>query len=516
MNNQNVQQPIFAPSTQGNKFDADIDLSDIFAEYLNDTADPLATFSAYGNFQWQQTTPSVPHATSNNGSSVVLLTGGIRTAFHASQIPQQTSQHGLYSQNDIQYNSSSNNNNNNNVVMRQSNFENVPTQTNPQYHGESSQTVIMPASLGGDNIHTHKKPKLDTGIKEQSNHLHMNMQQRQTAVPANLSTSGITGRLGYSVQGGQLMMPMSQTTSQSTPLVNLAPAPPSSLQLPIGVGIRVGGISNMNQRVEQNMTFASNTGIPSQSATYPMWTGNSDTAELTEQAVAERRQRNREHAKRSRVRKKFLLESLQAEVSELQAENERLRMLVQSKIPLHAQEIISECCVKNPLFDDESLRTKNAGDKKCVELANSDYTLIKSLTSGQQNFVLSDPRLPDNPIVYASEGFYKLTGYTREQVLGRNCRFLQGPDTDPKAIDVIRTAVANGTDATTCLLNYKADGTPFWNQFFIAALRDSDNCIVNYVGVQCAIDPEAGATALEDKVNSVLPLVNKDSHSKKE
>ena len=71
--------------------------------------------------------------------------------------------------------------------------------------------------------------------------------------------------------------------------------------------------------------------------------------------------------------------------------------------------------------------------------------------------------------------------YSREQVLGRNCRFLQGPGTDPRAVDVIRTAVANGTDATACILNYKADGTPFWNQFFVAALRDSDNCIVNYV-----------------------------------
>jgi hypothetical protein len=62
-------------------------------------------------------------------------------------------------------------------------------------------------------------------------------------------------------------------------------------------------------------------------------------------------------------------------------------------------------------------------------------------------------------------------------------------------------------------LNYKADGTPFWNQFFVAALRDSDNCIVNYVGVQCAVEPESGASALEDKVNSVLPLVNKDDES---
>ena len=118
-------------------------------------------------------------------------------------------------------------------------------------------------------------------------------------------------------------------------------------------------------------------------------------------------------------------------------------------------------------------------------MLRSDFSLIESLTSGQQNFVLSDPRLPDNPIVFASPGFYELTGYTREQVLGRNCRFLQGAGTDRKAVDVIRTAVANGTDATVCLLNYKADGTPFWNQLFVAALRDADDCIVNYVSIPC-------------------------------
>jgi hypothetical protein len=83
--------------------------------------------------------------------------------------------------------------------------------------------------------------------------------------------------------------------------------------------------------------------------------------------------------------------------------------------------------------------------------------------------------------VFATPGFYKLTGYTQDQVLGRNCRFLQGPGTDPKAVDIIRKAIATGADCTTCILNYKADGTPFWNQFFVAALRDSDNCIVNYV-----------------------------------
>ncbi len=227
------------------------------------------------------------------------------------------------------------------------------------------------------------------------------------------------------------------------------------------------------------------------------------------QLASDRRLRNREHAKRSRVRKKFMLESLQLQVRGLQDENSTLRMLIQQHIPHSALNIIDTCCSKSVLFadpsggvgddedssyhrrppqaDDDGNNTKKKEDgsndtsTSATTLLRSDFSLIESLTSGQQNFVLSDPRLPDNPIVYASPGFYELTGYTREQILGRNCRFLQGSGTNSKAVDILRTAVANGTDATVCLLNYKADGTPFWNQLFVAALRDGDNCIVNYV-----------------------------------
>jgi len=80
-----------------------------------------------------------------------------------------------------------------------------------------------------------------------------------------------------------------------------------------------------------------------------------------------------------------------------------------------------------------------------------------------------------------------LTGYTLDQVLGRNCRFLLGPGTDQSAVDVIRKGVREGVDTSVCLLNYKADGTPFWNQFFVAALQDAENNVVNFVGVQCEV-----------------------------
>ena len=87
-----------------------------------------------------------------------------------------------------------------------------------------------------------------------------------------------------------------------------------------------------------------------------------------------------------------------------------------------------------------------------------------------QNFVITDPSLPDNPIVFASQGFLTLTGYALNQILGRNCRFLQGPETDPAAVEKIRDAIHQGVDASVCLLNYRIDGSTFWNQVGIGLL----------------------------------------------
>jgi PAS domain S-box-containing protein len=268
-----------------------------------------------------------------------------------------------------------------------------------------------------------------------------------------------------------------------------------TVALPVGVGIRLGGLGGVAPETALAARPAAQLPTLHQhqqaaaAAGHFAWGGvaggaGGDAAAAsgmiaapTDHATVERRQRNREHAKRSRVRKKFMLESLQGEVKELQRENQRLRLLVQANIPDNALQIISDCCATNPLFDDD----EGDGKLKDPAFVGADIALMQCLAMGQQCFVLSDPKLPDNPIVFASPGFYRLTGYTQKEVLGRNCRFLQGPGTSPQAVDVIRKAIASGTDATVCLVNYKADGTAFWNQFFIAALRDSDNNIVNYV-----------------------------------
>jgi PAS domain S-box-containing protein len=98
--------------------------------------------------------------------------------------------------------------------------------------------------------------------------------------------------------------------------------------------------------------------------------------------------------------------------------------------------------------------------------------------------VVSNPALPDNPIIYVSDEFEAQTGYPPEEVLGRNCRFLQGPDTDPHAIEAIRQALQARTTFTIDILNYRKDGTPFMNRLRIRPLFDDRGSLQFYVGAQ--------------------------------
>lgn len=216
---------------------------------------------------------------------------------------------------------------------------------------------------------------------------------------------------------------------------------------------------------------------------------------MSDQQKSERRERNREHAKRSRIRKKFLLESLQQSVSLLKEENNKLRSSIIEHVgEEEAKELLKKENLANAASN--SLIASNSKDANKV-LDDPDFSFIKALQTAQQNFVVTDPSLPDNPIVYATQGFLNLTGYTLDQVLGRNCRFLQGPETDPKAVEKIRRSIEEGTDMSVCLLNYRVDGTTFWNQFFIAALRDAAGNITNYVGVQCKVSDQYAANVCE-------------------
>jgi PAS domain S-box-containing protein len=230
-------------------------------------------------------------------------------------------------------------------------------------------------------------------------------------------------------------------------------------------------------------------------------------------------------ARRTRLRKKFFFESLQKDVSDLQRENATLKGIVRNRLPIDDANILLEGCDANErlpvidllgcggegedgdglaaLFppssggrgDDETTSSlgRGGGERDVTKLDRDDYSLIRSIQNSQHCFIITDPSLHDNPIVYASDDFLSLTGYSQSDVLGRNCRFLQGSETHSSKVKMIRDAVESGEDCSVVLVNYTSDGEPFWNSLFIAALRDADSNIVNFIGVIVKVaGPEPG------------------------
>jgi PAS domain S-box-containing protein len=101
--------------------------------------------------------------------------------------------------------------------------------------------------------------------------------------------------------------------------------------------------------------------------------------------------------------------------------------------------------------------------------------------------VVTDPRQPDNPIVFANGAFLDLSGYRPQDILGRNCRFLQGPGTDPATVAEVRRAIQEQRAVAVDLLNYKADGTPFWNALFLGPIFDQDGKLLYFFASQMDI-----------------------------
>ncbi len=123
---------------------------------------------------------------------------------------------------------------------------------------------------------------------------------------------------------------------------------------------------------------------------------------------------------------------------------------------------------------------------------DSDFeaSLIASIVHSPIATVITDHRLPDYPIIAVNPVFVELTGYTEEEIVGRNCRFLSGPATDPTARAVMRDAVEQGRPTLTELINYKKDGTPFRNAVMVAPVVGPSGRIEFFLGSQMDVTEE--------------------------
>ncbi len=111
----------------------------------------------------------------------------------------------------------------------------------------------------------------------------------------------------------------------------------------------------------------------------------------------------------------------------------------------------------------------------------------RSINSATNGILIADARQPDMPTVYCNAAFEKITGYTTKEVLGQNCRFLQGTDHHQAGLEAIREAIRQGTEAKAELRNYRKDGSLFWNELYIAPVKDQRGRLTHFIGIQTDI-----------------------------
>jgi sigma-B regulation protein RsbU (phosphoserine phosphatase) len=138
----------------------------------------------------------------------------------------------------------------------------------------------------------------------------------------------------------------------------------------------------------------------------------------------------------------------------------------------------------------------------------------RALSATAEGITIADARRKDQPIIYANAAFEHLTGYTPDLVLGRNCRFLQGPETDPQTRETIRRAVRSAEPCTVEILNYRKDGTTFWNRLSITPVKDEQGEVTHFIGVQSDVTArrraEDALRATRDELGRALKELERD------
>jgi PAS domain S-box-containing protein len=108
----------------------------------------------------------------------------------------------------------------------------------------------------------------------------------------------------------------------------------------------------------------------------------------------------------------------------------------------------------------------------------------RAIAASSNGIVITDPNQTNDPIIYVNPAFASITGYSAQEILGRNCRFLQGTEREQPALEELRAALRDGRRCKVVLRNYKKDGTLFWNELSISPVRDREGRLVNFIGVQ--------------------------------
>jgi PAS domain S-box-containing protein len=139
------------------------------------------------------------------------------------------------------------------------------------------------------------------------------------------------------------------------------------------------------------------------------------------------------------------------------------------------------------------------------------FVLSQILDTSVNGITLSDPDQEDNPIVYANEAFELITGYSREEIVGHNCRILQGQDRDQDGLEKVREAIREHQRTTVTLRNYRKDGTLFYNRFSIRPLYDRQGKLIYFLGVQYDVTEQVRAREELERLKEMLRVADRET-----
>jgi PAS domain S-box-containing protein len=140
---------------------------------------------------------------------------------------------------------------------------------------------------------------------------------------------------------------------------------------------------------------------------------------------------------------------------------------------------------------------------KLVAAKNVNNPVLASIEHSPIATVISDPRQTDNPIVASNQAFSDLTGYGKDEIIGRNCKFLAGEDTEPWLTEKLREGISSQKPVLVELLNYKKDGTPFRNAVLVAPVFDNMGVLEYYIGSQVELPEDAESPSVNRHQNAV-------------
>ncbi|HEY9623771.1 MAG TPA: PAS domain-containing protein [Crinalium sp.] len=156
----------------------------------------------------------------------------------------------------------------------------------------------------------------------------------------------------------------------------------------------------------------------------------------------------------------------------------------------------------------ENLAARRRQDVALRKLEEQNHTLARAIAATPGGILITDPGQLDNPIIYANPAFLRITGYELDEVLGQNCRFLQGADTDQNTVAQIRQAIAEQREISTTILNYRKDGRPFWNELKITPIISEDGKLLYFVGLQTDVSERKQA---EDNLQKQTETLQKQA-----